>query len=40
MTQMNLSTRQKQIMDMEGKLVFVKGERGERGTNREFGVGR
>ena len=33
----DLSTEQKQIIHMGGRLVFV---RGERWTDREFGVGR
>ena len=36
----DLSTKQKQIMDMEGRLVFARGWRVERGTDGEFGVGR
>ena len=36
MAQMNLHTKQKQIIDTEGRLVFVGG----RGTDGEFEVGR
>ena len=36
----DLSTRQKQIMDIEGRLVFARAEGAERGTDGEFGVGR
>ena len=36
----NLYTKQKQIMDMEDRLVFAGGERRERGADRVFGVGR
>ena len=35
----DLFTKQKQIMDMESRLVFARGERGERGTDRKFGIG-
>ena len=40
MAQRNRSAKQKQIMDIEGRLVFASGERLERGTDWEFGVGR
>ena len=40
MAQMNLSTKQKQIMDMESRLVAVKWKRGRSGMDWEFGVGR
>ena len=39
----DLSTKQKQIMGMEGRVVFVRGrgrEGGERGTDWKFGVSR
>ena len=36
----HLPTKQKQITDMEDRLVFASGEVGEGGDNREFGVGR
>ena len=36
----DLSTKQKQIMDMEGRLLFAMRERGERGTDGEFGISR
>ena len=36
----DLSTKQKQIMDMEGRLVFAREDKGESGTDWEFGVGR
>ena len=31
--------KQKQVTDMGAKLVFAWGETGDRGTDREFGVG-
>ena len=38
--QMIQSTKQKQIMDMESRLVFSRSERGKKGMDGEFGVGR
>ena len=38
MTQMNLSTKQKQTHGIENRLVVAKGGRGERGMAWEFGV--
>ena len=38
MAQMILSTKQKQIMDMESKLVVIGGEGGGSGVDGEFGV--
>ena len=40
MAQMIVFTKQKQIMDMENRLVFVRREAGEKGMDGEFGVGR
>ena len=40
MAQMILSTNQKQIMDMESRLIFARGKREEKGMDGEFGVGR
>ena len=37
---MILFTKQKQIMDMESKLVIARGEEGAKGMDGEFGVGR
>ena len=37
---MNLSTEQKQITDMESRLVVANGEAGGSGMDGEFGVGR
>ena len=39
MAQTILSTKQKQVMDLENRLVFASG-RGERGPDGEFGAGR
>ena len=36
----DLSTKQTQIMDMEGRPVFAGGDGGERGMDGEFGAGR
>ena len=36
----DLSIKQKQVMDMEIRLVFSRGEGGEKGMDGEFGVGR
>ena len=38
--QMNLFTKQKQIVDMEGRLLFARGMGEEKGMDREFGAGR
>ena len=40
MAQMILSTKQKQIMDIESRLVFNTGEGEENVMDGEFGVGR
>ena len=40
MAQMILSSKQKQIMDMEGRLVVAWGQGGGSGMHGEFGVGR
>ena len=40
MTQMVPSTKQKQIMDMESRLVIARGKGGRCGMDGEFGVGR
>ena len=40
MTQMNLSMKQKQIRDIENRLVVAKGEGGGRGLEWEFGISR
>ena len=40
MAQIILSTKQKQIMDMKSRLVFVRGKGGGSGMDRAFGVGR
>ena len=40
MAQMILSAKQKQIMDMESRLVVAMGERGGSATDGEVGVGR
>ena len=37
---MNLSTKQKWIMDLKGRLVSARGEGGREGANGEFVVGR
>ena len=39
MAQMILSTKQKQIMNMERRLVVAVGEKGGSELDREFGVG-
>ena len=36
----DLFTKQKQIMNMESRLVFTRWESGKRGTDGEVGVGR
>ena len=38
MTQMKLSTKQKQTQDIEKRLMVVKGERRSNRRDREFGV--
>ena len=35
----DLSIKQKQIMDMEDRLVFARGEGEDKRTDRKFGVG-
>ena len=40
MAQMNLSTKQKQSHSMENRLVVAKGDAGESGMDRGFGVSR
>ena len=40
MAQMILSTKDRHITDMENRLVFGRGEGGEKGMDGEFGVGR
>ena len=39
MAQMIMSIKQKQIMDMESRLVFASRDGGEKRMDREFGVG-
>ena len=40
MTQMNFSTIENQLPDIENRLVVAKGEEGGNGIDKEFGINR